>query len=58
MSRHHDRLASNCEIQDSGTEETMPLQKQQSTDQHTDSEQTVTSHLSLPHFALHRQVNK
>lgn len=31
------------------------LQHQPSTEQ-TDSEQTVTSHLSIPHFALHRQV--
>lgn len=49
------------------TGETMPLSlssslhNQPSTDQQTDSEQsqptTVTSHLSLPHFALHRQVS-
>lgn len=37
-------------------EEMAPLHKQQSTDNQTDSEQTMTSHLSLPHFALHRQV--
>ncbi|XP_046446982.1 voltage-dependent L-type calcium channel subunit beta-1-like isoform X6 [Daphnia pulex] len=36
-------------------EEMAPLHKQQSTDNQTDSEQTMTSHLSLPHFALHRQ---
>ena len=36
--------------------EATPLQQQPSTEQ-TDSEQTVTSHLSIPHFALHRQVN-
>jgi len=43
-----------------GSGDTVPLQKQPSTDQQTDSEQsqptTVTSHLSLPHFAIHRQV--
>lgn len=35
--------------------EATPLQQQPSTEQ-TDSEQTITSHLSIPHFALHRQV--
>lgn len=56
----HDRLAIDCDVQqhvDDPTSDTQPLHKQQSTDQQTDSEQTVTSHLSLPHFALHRQVS-
>ena len=46
--------------QDEDDGESVPLQKQPSTDQQTDSElsqpTTVTSHLSLPHFAFHRQV--
>ena len=47
----------NAEEEDpAAAEETAPLHKQQSTDNQTDSEQTMTSHLSLPHFALHRQV--
>lgn len=48
--------------QDEEDGESIPLQKQPSTDQQTDSElsqpTTVTSHLSLPHFALHRQVRE
>lgn len=51
------RQQNNDDEEDVG-QDTVPLQKQQSTDNPTDSEQTMTSHLSLPHFALHRQVKK